>query len=39
MEYTGHYVHVDELDLVRAKGLPDSRAWKAIYETALEDTL
>jgi hypothetical protein len=41
MEYTGHYAHVDDLDLVRAKGLLDSRAWKAIDETGttLEDTL
>jgi 3-oxoacyl-[acyl-carrier protein] reductase len=29
---TGHYLHVDELDAVRAKGLPDSAAFKSINE-------
>ena len=29
---TGHYLHVDELDLVRAKGLPDMVALKPINE-------
>lgn len=29
---TGHYLHVDELDAVRAKGLPDSAAFKPINE-------
>ena len=31
-DFTGHYVHADELDMVRAKGLSDSNAWKAIDE-------
>jgi len=31
-EVTGHYLHVDELDQVRAKGLPDSKALKPINE-------
>ena len=31
-EATGHYLHVDELDAARAKGLPDSRALKPINE-------
>lgn len=29
---TGHYLHVDELDVVRAKGLPDTKALKPINE-------
>jgi short-subunit dehydrogenase len=29
---TGHYVHVDELDQVRAKGLPDVEALKPMNE-------
>jgi len=29
---TGHYLHVDELDMVRAKGLDDSNALKPINE-------
>ena len=29
---TGHYLHVDELDMVRAKGLADVRALKRIDE-------
>lgn len=29
---TGHYLHADELDAVRAKGLPDSAAFKPINE-------
>eukprot|EP00529_Nitzschia_sp_RCC80_P030444 CAMPEP_0113524576 /NCGR_PEP_ID=MMETSP0014_2-20120614/46289_1 /TAXON_ID=2857 /ORGANISM="Nitzschia sp." /LENGTH=300 /DNA_ID=CAMNT_0000422695 /DNA_START=266 /DNA_END=1168 /DNA_ORIENTATION=+ /assembly_acc=CAM_ASM_000159 len=32
MEYTGHYVHVDEFDRVKELGLPDVRAWKPIDE-------
>ena len=31
-EYSGHYLHVDELDLVRKAGLPDTAAWKPIDE-------
>jgi hypothetical protein len=31
-EYTGHYVHVDELDVVRNAKLPDTAAWKVIDE-------
>jgi NAD(P)-dependent dehydrogenase (short-subunit alcohol dehydrogenase family) len=31
-EITGHYLHVDELDLVRARGLPDTAALKPINE-------
>ncbi|CAJ1956555.1 unnamed protein product [Cylindrotheca closterium] len=31
-EYSGHYLHVDELDMVRNAGLPDTAAWKAIDE-------
>jgi 3-oxoacyl-[acyl-carrier protein] reductase len=31
---TGHYLHVDELDAVWAKGLPDSAAFKPINEPA-----
>mmetsp|Transcript_11457 Transcript_11457/g.33783 ORF Transcript_11457/g.33783 Transcript_11457/m.33783 type:complete len:178 (-) Transcript_11457:140-673(-) len=30
--FTGHYLHVDELDEVRAKGLSDLRAMKPIRE-------
>lgn len=33
MDFTGHYVHADELDLVREKGIPDVTAWKPIDET------
>lgn len=33
-EYTGHYVHADELDMVRQANLPDAAAWKAIDETS-----
>jgi 3-oxoacyl-[acyl-carrier protein] reductase len=36
MEYTGHYMHADELDLVRETGLPDERAWKPIDERPFE---
>ena len=36
---TGHYLHVDELDLVRAKGLPDETALKPINEPTFADTL
>lgn len=36
---TGHYLHVDELDMVRAKGLPDTRALKPINEPNFADTL
>jgi len=32
MEYTGHYIHADELDMIRSKGLADTRAWKPIDE-------
>eukprot|EP00980_Cylindrotheca_fusiformis_P025748 scaffold14558_cov137-Cylindrotheca_fusiformis.AAC.13 len=32
-EYTGHYIHADELDMVRNANLPDSAAWKSIDET------
>jgi 3-oxoacyl-[acyl-carrier protein] reductase len=39
MKYTGHYVHADELDLVRSKGLPDTHAWKPIDEPTFEQTL
>jgi 3-oxoacyl-[acyl-carrier protein] reductase len=39
MKYTGHYVHADELDLVRSKGLPDTQAWKPIDEPNFEQTL
>ncbi|KAL3929146.1 MAG: hypothetical protein SGBAC_012340 [Bacillariaceae sp.] len=31
-EYSGHYLHVDELDVVRKAGLPETAAWKAIDE-------
>lgn len=31
-KYTGHYIHVDELDMVRSRGLPDVKAWKLIDE-------
>lgn len=31
-EYSGHYLHVDELDMVRKAGLPDTAAWKPIDE-------
>jgi len=31
-DVTGHYLHVDELDQVRARGLPDSAALKSIDE-------
>jgi short-subunit dehydrogenase len=37
MEYTGHYIHVDELDMVRSKGLPDVRAWKPIDEPSFSE--
>lgn len=33
-EFTGHYVHADELDMVREQGLLDTAAWKAIDEPA-----
>ena len=36
---TGHYLHVDELDMVRARGLPDTRALKPINEPNFADTL
>ena len=36
---TGCYVHVDELDLVRSRGLPDERALKSINEVNFADTL
>lgn len=36
---TGHYLHVDELDMVRAKDLPDERALKPIDEPNFADTL
>eukprot|EP00977_Amphora_coffeiformis_P029918 scaffold43528_cov206-Amphora_coffeaeformis.AAC.1 len=39
MKFTGHYVHVDELDMVRKRELPDSRAWKKIDEPSIEDSL
>lgn len=31
-DFTGHYLHVDELDEARAKGLPDTTALKPINE-------
>jgi len=31
-QFTGHYLHVDELDEARAKGLPDTMALKPINE-------
>jgi 3-oxoacyl-[acyl-carrier protein] reductase len=33
---TGHYLHADELDAVRAKGLPDSAAFKPINEPTFD---
>ena len=38
MKYTGHYLHADELDLIRSKGLPDIKAWKSIDEIPIEDS-
>jgi NAD(P)-dependent dehydrogenase (short-subunit alcohol dehydrogenase family) len=35
-EITGHYLHVDELDLVRARGLPDTAALKPINEVEFD---
>ena len=32
MEFTGHYLHVDELDETRAIGLPETKALKPINE-------
>lgn len=39
LDYTGHYMHADELDMVRSKGLSDTTAWKPIDEVAFENTL
>jgi NAD(P)-dependent dehydrogenase (short-subunit alcohol dehydrogenase family) len=32
IDFTGHYLHADELDETRAKGLPDAKALKPINE-------
>ena len=39
MQYTGHYLHADELDYVRSCGLPDVTAWKRIDELPIEETI
>lgn len=39
MKYTGHYIHADELDLVRKCELPDWSAWKPIDEEPIEEFL
>jgi len=39
MEFSGHYVHADELDTVRKRSLPDTDAWKKIDESPIEDVL
>lgn len=36
-DVTGHYLHVDELDLARIQGLPDSSALKPINEQKFGD--
>jgi len=38
-KYSGHYVHVDELDMVRKCELPDWSAWKKIDEEPIEEFL
>lgn len=39
VKYSGHYVHVDELDMVRKCELPDWVAWKKIDEDPMEEFL
>jgi hypothetical protein len=39
LKYSGHYVHADELDLVRKCELPDWVAWKPIDEPGIEEFL
>ena len=39
MKYSGHYVHADELDLVRKCELPDWVGWKPIDEPGIEEFL
>ena len=39
IKYSGHYVHADELDLVRKCELPDWVAWKPIDEPGIEEFL
>ncbi len=39
MKFTGHYIHVDELDMVRKCELPDWAAWKKIDEEPMEEFL
>jgi len=39
MKYSGHYIHADELDLVRKCELPDWAAWKPIDEPGIEEFL
>lgn len=39
MKFSGHYIHVDELDMTRKHKLPDSAAWKKIDEDPIEDLL
>jgi meso-butanediol dehydrogenase/(S,S)-butanediol dehydrogenase/diacetyl reductase len=39
MKFSGHYVHVDELDMVRKCELPDWAAWKKIDEEPIEEFL
>ena len=38
-EYTGHYIHVDELDMVREAGLPDTDALKPIDEPSFSGVI
>jgi 3-oxoacyl-[acyl-carrier protein] reductase len=38
-EYTGHYIHVDELDMVREKDLSDLHAWKPIDEPSFKSVI
>lgn len=39
IKYSGHYLHVDELDMVRKCELPDWVAWKKIDENPMEEFL
>lgn len=39
LKYSGHYIHVDELDMVRKCELPDWVAWKKIDEEPMEEFL
>lgn len=39
IKYSGHYIHADELDMVRKCELPDWVAWKKIDENPMEEFL